>query len=64
MARYVVQSSFTGAFLAPNLEDGQPRWVMLLRDAFALSDFETAAEMIADHVDPFHRAQIVDLAEV
>lgn len=64
MSRYVVQSSFTGAFLAPDPDDGQPRWVMLLRDAFALSDFETTAEMIADHVDPFHKAQIVDLEEI
>ena len=64
MSRYVVQSSFTGAFLAPDPDDGQPRWVMLLLDAFALDDFETAAEMIADHVDPFHKAQIVDLEDI
>lgn len=61
---YVIQSAFTGAFLAPDPEDGQPRWVMLLRDAFPIPDPETAAEMIADHVDHFHKAQVVDLSEL
>jgi hypothetical protein len=64
MSRYVVQSSFTGAFLAPGLDDGQPGWVMLLRDACSVPDVETAVEMIADHVDAFHNAQIVDLEEI
>lgn len=64
MSRYVVQSSFTGAFLAPDPDDGQPRWVMLLRDACALDDFETAVEMISDHVDGFHQAQVVDLSQL
>lgn len=61
---FVIQSAFTGAFLAPDPEDGQPRWVMLLKDACAIPDPETAAEMIADHVDPFHHALIVDLSEL
>lgn len=61
---YVIQSVFTGAFLAPDPDDGQPRWVMLLKDAFAIPDAETAAEMIADHVDAFHQAQVVDLSEL
>lgn len=61
---YVIQSVFTGAFLAPDPDDGQPRWVMLLKDACAIPDAETAAEMIADHVDAFHKAQVVDLSEL
>ncbi len=61
---YVIQSAFTGAFLAPDPEDGQPRWVMLLKDACAIYDPEVAAEMIAEHVDAFHRAEIVDLSEI
>jgi len=61
---FVIQSSFTGAFLAPDPEDGQPRWVMLLKDACAVHDFETAVEMVKDHIDPFHKAQIVDLTEI
>lgn len=61
---YVIQSAYTGAFLAPDPEDGQPRWVMLLRDAHAVPDYETAVEMIEDHIDPFHKAQIVDLSEL
>ena len=61
---YVIQSVFTGAFLAPDPDDGQPRWVMLLKDACSIPDAETAAEMIADHVDAFHQAQVVDLSEL
>lgn len=64
MGRYVIQSAFTGAFLAPHPDDGQPVWVMLLRDACSVSDVETAAEMISDHVDQFHKAQIVDLENI
>lgn len=64
MSRYVIQSAFTGAFLAPHPESGQPIWVMLLRDGCSVPDVETAVEMIADHVDAFHKAQIVDLSQV
>lgn len=64
MSRYVIQSGFTGAFLAPDPDDGQPRWVMLLRDACAISDLEAAVEMINDHVDSFHKAQVIDLTEL
>ena len=38
--------------------------VMLLKDACAIYDPEVAAEMIAEHVDPFHKAEIVDLSEI
>jgi len=61
---YVIQSAFTGAFLAPSYEDGQPEWVMLLRDAVPVEDLETCAQLIEDHVDYFHRAQVVDLNEL
>lgn len=61
---FVIQSAYTGAFLAPDPEDGQPRWVLSLRDACPVPDMETAVEMIADHVDHFHKAQIIDLREL
>ncbi|KGG88635.1 hypothetical protein [Comamonas thiooxydans] len=64
MSRYVIQSAFTGAFLSPDPDDGQPRWVLLLRDACTVDDMETAVEMIADHVDEFHKAQVIDLDEL
>ncbi|WP_367068615.1 hypothetical protein [Oryzisolibacter sp. LB2S] len=59
--RYVIQSAFTGAFLAPNPDDGQPEWVMLLRDACAVDDLETCAQLIEDHCDSYHKAVVVDL---
>lgn len=61
MSRYVIQSKFTGCFLAPDPEDGQPVWVTLLSDAVSVQDEETAAEMIVDHLDSFHQAIIVNL---
>jgi len=64
MARYVIQSGTTGCFLAPSYEDGQPEWVMLLREACAVDDLETCAQLIEDHAEPFHRAQVVDLLEL
>ena len=64
MPRYVIQSAFTGAFLAPDPDDGQPRWVLLLSEACAVDDMETVVEMIEDHLDPCHRAEVVDLDEI
>lgn len=61
MPRYVIQSRFTGCFLAPHPEYGQPVWVTLLSDAFSVPDEETAAEMIEDHLDKFHQAIIINL---
>jgi len=60
--RYVIQSAFTGAFLAPNPEDGQPEWVTMLSEACTLEDLETCAQLIEDHIDAFHKVVIVDLA--
>lgn len=62
--RYVIQSAVTGAFLAPGYEDGQPEWVMLLREAVAVDDLETCVQLIEDHCEPFHRAMVVDLTEL
>lgn len=59
--RYVIQSAFTGAFLSPSMDDGQPEWVLLLRDAVALDDIENCVQIIEDHCDGFHNVQIVDL---
>lgn len=61
---YVIQSAFTGCFLAPSYEDGQPEWVLLLREAVPVEDLETCAQLIEDHVDPCHRAQVVDLTKL
>lgn len=60
---FVIQSAFTGAFLAPDA-DGVPGWVMLLTDAGKVSDYETAAEMIIEHLDHYHKAVIINLDEL
>lgn len=60
---FVIQSAFTGAFLAPDA-DGVPGWVMLLTDAGQVSDYETAAEIIIEHLDPFHKAIIINLEDL
>ena len=36
----------------------------LLREAVAVEDLETVAQLIEDHAEPFHRAQVVDLREL
>lgn len=64
MPRYVIQSGTTGQFLAPSFEDGQPEWVMLLKEAGAVDDLESCAQLIEDHTEPFHRPQVVDLHEL
>jgi len=61
---YVIQSTFTGGFLAPSYEDGQPEWVVSLREAGVVYDLETCAQLIEDHVDHFHKAQVVDLMKL
>ena len=62
--RLVIQSRTTGAFLAPNVEDGQPEWVMLLSEAATVDDVETCVQLIDDYAEPFHRAAIVDLDDL
>ncbi|AVO48124.1 hypothetical protein C6568_01770 [Melaminivora suipulveris] len=61
---YVIQSATTGAFLSPSYEDGQPEWVILLREAVPVDDLETCAQLIEDHVEGWHRAQVVDLQQL
>ena len=61
MPRYVIQSGTTGQFLAPSFEDGQPEWVMLLREAGVVDELESCAQLIQDHTEPFHRPLVVDL---
>lgn len=61
MARFVIQSAFTGQFLAPSMDDGQPEWVMSLRDAAVVDDLESCVQLIEDHTDPWNRPQVVDL---
>ncbi|MBS0484024.1 MAG: hypothetical protein JSS06_02210 [Proteobacteria bacterium] len=64
MPRYVIQSGTTGQFLAPSFEDGQPEWVMLLREAGTVDDLESCAQLIEDHTEPFHRPLVVDLDDI
>lgn len=62
--RNVIQSRMTGCFLAPSYEDGQPEWVMLLSEAAVVEDLETCVAMVEDHIDSFHRVQIIDLDDL
>lgn len=64
MARFVIQSGTTGQFLAPSFEDGQPEWVMLLKEAGIVFDIEDCVQLIEDHTEPFHRPQVIDLDEL
>ena len=59
--RLVIQSGTTGQFLAPSFEDGQPEWVMLLKEAGVVDDLESCVQLIEDHTEPFHRPQVIDL---
>lgn len=61
MPRYVIQSGTTGQFLAPSFEDGQPEWVMLLREAGVVDELESCAQLIEDHTEPYQRPVVVDL---
>lgn len=62
MARYVIQSQFTGSFLAPSLDDGQPEWVVSLLEAGVLDDIEHIQQIIDDHTEPFHLVKVIDLS--
>jgi len=59
---YVIQSLETGQFLAPD-EDGQPEWVLLLRDAGVLHDLENCFQIIEDHLEFLNKVHIVDLTQ-
>lgn len=58
---FVIQSGTTGQFLAPSFVDGQPDWVMLLREAGVVQDLESCAQLIEDHTEAWHRPLVVDL---
>lgn len=62
--RFVIQSRTTGSFLAPDPDDGQPVWVLLLTEAATLDDVETCVQLIDDHVEPFYRPQVIDLDDL
>lgn len=64
MSRFVIQSGTTGQFLAPSFEDGQPEWVMLLRDAGVVDDLESCAQLVEDHTEVFHRPLVIDLDQL
>lgn len=61
---FVIQSGVTGHFLTPNPDDGQPEWVMLLRDACPIDDLETCVQIIEDHVDFGSLPTVVDLTSL
>lgn len=63
MARFLIQSLVTGAFLVPDLEDGQPVWVAGLREAGGgvVSDADTAWQLVRDHCEPEDMPCLVDL---
>jgi hypothetical protein len=65
MARYVVQSLATGKFLAPG-DDGQPEWVVSLRDGLAgmVGDTDHAWQLVRDWCEPEDLPQLVNLDEV
>jgi hypothetical protein len=63
MPRYLLQSSVTGCYLCPSLEDGSPVWVRSLREAGGgvSTDPEDLAQMALDHCDFDDMPSIVDL---
>lgn len=63
MSRFLVQSLDTGCFLAPGLEDGQPEWVLSLRDAGGgvVPDYDDAAAMAIEYAEMGERVAVIDL---
>lgn len=63
MPRLLIQSRATGAFLAPDPEDNQPRWFVSLRQVGpgVLDDMERVAQLMLDHTEPEDLAQVIDL---
>jgi hypothetical protein len=60
--RLLVQSAATGRFLAPD-EYGSPVWVTALSAAGGgvVQDYESAAQLIADHCDFDHSPIVIDI---
>lgn len=63
MPRYLLQSSVTGCYLCPSVEDGSPVWVRSLREAGGgvSDDAEMLAQMAIDHCDFDDMPSMVDL---
>jgi hypothetical protein len=63
MARLLVQSATTGRFLCPSLEDGQPVWVVSLREAGGgvVADVEAAHQLVQDHCEVDDTPILIDL---
>lgn len=66
MARLLIQSRSTGRFLAPSLTDGQPEWVVSLREAGGglVKDLETAHQLVQEWCEPDDQPQLIDLDRV
>lgn len=63
MARWLIQSRESGAFLVPDLEDGSPGWVSGLREAGGgvVPDLESAMQLMQDNCDADDRPVVIDL---
>lgn len=63
MARWLIQSLETGAFLVPDLEDGSPGWVSGLREAGGgvVAELEEAIQLMQDNCDMDDMPVLIDL---
>ena len=63
MARLLIQSLSTGRFLCPSMEDGQPVWVVDLREAGGgvVADVESAHQLVQEWCEPDDSPCLVDL---
>ena len=61
--RLIAQSLTSGKFLCPSLVDGQPEWVVGLREAGGgvMVDFESLAQIVLDHCDSDDLVVFIDL---
>ena len=61
--RLIAQSLTSGKFLCPSLDDGQPVWVVGLREAGGgvMADFESLAQTVLDHCDSDELVVFIDL---
>lgn len=63
MARLIVQSQSTGAFLVPSLDGGEPMWTTFLAQAGGgvVFDMESAVQLVEDNCEADDFPRIVDL---